>query len=60
MLGLAILFAILAIVFGIWGYGAAAATAWGGAQILFWVFIALFILSLLGGTWTARSRCYFE
>jgi len=54
MLGLAILFAVLAIIFGIWGFGAAAATAWAGAKILFWVFVALFILSLLGSTWTRR------
>jgi len=52
MLGLAILFAILAIVFGFWGFGAAAATAWAGARILFWVFVVLFILSLL--SWPAR------
>lgn len=54
MLALAMLFAILAIVFGIWGFGMAAGVAWAGAQILFWVFIALFILTLVSGTWTRR------
>lgn len=49
MLWLAIVFAILAIIFGAWGFGAAAATAWAGAKILFWVFIVLFVLSVLGG-----------
>ncbi len=48
MLGLAILFAVLAIIFGIWGYGAAAATAWAGAQVFFWIFIVLCILSFIG------------
>ncbi len=54
MLALAILFAILAIIFGFWGFGAAAATAWAGAQVLFWVFVVLFVLSLLGGFWWRR------
>lgn len=49
MLGLAILFAILAIIFGIMGFGGAAAVAWTGAKVLFWIFIVLFILSILGG-----------
>jgi uncharacterized membrane protein YtjA (UPF0391 family) len=48
MILLMVLFAILAIIFGAWGYGGAAETAWSGAVILFWVFVVLFILSLLG------------
>jgi uncharacterized membrane protein YtjA (UPF0391 family) len=51
MLGLAVLFAILAIIFGIWGFTAAAATAWAGAKVLFWIFVILFVLSILGGFW---------
>lgn len=56
MLGLVILFAILAIIFGIWGFGVAAATAWAGVKILFWVWIVLLILSFLGwgGGWYRR------
>jgi uncharacterized membrane protein YtjA (UPF0391 family) len=54
MLGLAILFAILAILFGVWGYGPAAAPAWAGAEIFFWIFIALFINSLVFGPWWRR------
>jgi hypothetical protein len=46
MLGLLILFAILAIIFGFWGFAVTA--VWVGIKVLFWVFIALFILSLLG------------
>jgi len=48
VLGLVILFAILAIIFGVWGFGFAAATAWAGVKILFWVFIVLLVLSLFG------------
>lgn len=46
MIGLIILFAILAIIFGFWGFAAAA--VWVGIKILFWIFIALFVLSLIG------------
>jgi uncharacterized membrane protein YtjA (UPF0391 family) len=49
MRGLAILFAILTIIFGIWAFGTGAAVVWAGAQVLFWVFLVLFVLSLLGG-----------
>jgi uncharacterized membrane protein YtjA (UPF0391 family) len=55
MLRLAIVFAILAIIFGILGFGGAAAIAWEGAKILFWIFIALLVISLvLGGLWVRR------
>jgi uncharacterized membrane protein YtjA (UPF0391 family) len=45
MVWLIILFAILAIIFGFWGFAAA---AWVGLKVLFWIFLALFILSLIG------------
>jgi uncharacterized membrane protein YtjA (UPF0391 family) len=45
MIGLVILFAILAIIFGFWGFAATAVLA---IKVLFWIFVALFILSLLG------------
>jgi uncharacterized membrane protein YtjA (UPF0391 family) len=55
MLWLAILFAILAIIFGIWGFGTASATAWAGAKILFWIWVVLFIIALLSGlAWPRR------
>lgn len=55
MLWLAILFAVLAIIFGVWGFGAAAATAWVGAKVLFWVWLVLFIITLLAGVaWPRR------
>jgi uncharacterized membrane protein YtjA (UPF0391 family) len=51
MLWLALVCAILAIIFGFWGF---AAMAWVGLKILFWIFVALFILSLLGSLWGPR------
>jgi uncharacterized membrane protein YtjA (UPF0391 family) len=48
---LVILFAILTILFGAWGFAVGA--AWAGARILFWIFLALFIVSwlTLGAGW---------
>jgi uncharacterized membrane protein YtjA (UPF0391 family) len=57
MFWLVILFALLAIVFGFWGFGAGAATAWVGAPMLFWICVVLLILALIGwggGYWYRR------
>ncbi len=54
MLWLVVLFAILAIIFGVWGFGIAAAATWVGIKVLFWIFVVLFVLSLLGGGWWRR------
>jgi hypothetical protein len=43
---LAVLFAILAVLFGVWGF--ATAVVWEGIRILFWACVALFVLSLMG------------
>jgi hypothetical protein len=42
---LVLLFVILAIVFGFWGFAAAAVLA---VKVLFWVFLGLLLLSLIG------------
>jgi uncharacterized membrane protein YtjA (UPF0391 family) len=55
MLRFAILFVVLAIVFGILGYGGAAAIAWEGAKILFWIFLVLVIISLFFGVLFSRQ-----
>ena len=47
MFGLAILFAVLSLIFGILGF--AATVAWAAAKVLFWVFLGLFVVSLLVG-----------
>lgn len=47
MFGLAILFAILCVIFGVWAFAATA--VWVGAKVLFWICLALLVLSLIGG-----------
>jgi uncharacterized membrane protein YtjA (UPF0391 family) len=49
MLWLAILFLILAFVAGALGFGLVAGTAYLAAKVLFFVFLVLFVLSLIGG-----------
>ena len=49
MYWLAVLFAILTVIFGAWAFSASA--VWAGAQVLFWVCLVLFVLSLIGGAW---------
>lgn len=55
MLRLAILFAILALLFGVMGFSGAEAIAWDGARILFWIFIVLLVVSLIFGGLTYRQ-----
>lgn len=47
MVGLIVLFLIIAIVAAIFGFGGVVAAAVDIAIILFWVFLALFVISLL-------------
>jgi hypothetical protein len=49
-------FAILAIIFGVLGFAFAAAAVWTGIRVLFWVFLVLFGLSLLGWGWGPEGR----
>jgi uncharacterized membrane protein YtjA (UPF0391 family) len=54
MIRLAIVFFIIAIIAAIFGFGGIAASAVGIAKIFFWIFVVLFIISLIFGT--ARRR----
>ncbi len=54
MLYWAVVFFILALVAGLLGFGGLAATAGGIAQILFFIFLVLFVVSLLYGLLTGR------
>ncbi|HLR38437.1 MAG TPA: DUF1328 domain-containing protein [Chitinophagaceae bacterium] len=54
MLGWAIAFLIIAIIAAVFGFGGIAASAVGIAKILFWIFIVLFILSLIFGRFRRR------
>jgi uncharacterized membrane protein YtjA (UPF0391 family) len=49
MLGYAVLFFIIAIIAAVFGFGNLAGAASGIAQILFFVFLILFIASLIFG-----------
>lgn len=51
---LVFLFGILAIIFGVWTFGFAAHLVWDGIKVIFWVCVALFVLSLIG--WGISSR----
>lgn len=55
MLRLAIIFFIVAIVAAVFGFGGIAAGAVGIAKILFWIFVALFVISLITG-YARRGR----
>jgi uncharacterized membrane protein YtjA (UPF0391 family) len=55
MLNWALTFFIIAIVAAVFGFGGIAASAASIAQMLFWVFVALFLISLVVGLVTGRS-----
>lgn len=51
MLKWAAIFAVVALIAGVLGFGGIAGAAWGVAKLLFWVFIAIaVVLFLLGLT----------
>ncbi len=54
MLGWAVIFLIVAIIAAIFGFGGIAGTAAGIAQILFYIFVAIFLISLLVGLFTGK------
>jgi uncharacterized membrane protein YtjA (UPF0391 family) len=45
----AVVFLIVAVIAAVLGFGGVAGTAVAGAQLLFWVAIVLFIISLVAG-----------
>lgn len=45
----AVIFLVIAIVAALLGFGGVAGTAMGGAQLLFWVAIILFVISAVAG-----------
>jgi len=54
MLGWAITFLIIALIAAIFGFGGIAAASAGIAKILFFIFLVLFVVSLLFG-WRGRG-----
>lgn len=56
MIKWAVTFLILALVAGLFGFGLIANLTFGIAKILFYIFIALFVISLIFGGRIVRSR----
>ncbi len=55
MLGWALTFLVIAIIAAIFGFGEIAGTATSIAVILFWIFIAIFIITLVMGLIRGRG-----
>ncbi len=55
MLGWALFFFIVSIVAAVFGFGGIASAAAGVAQVLFWVFVAMFVITLIAGLATGRK-----
>ena len=49
MLGLALTFLLIALLAGLFGFGLVAGTSYAIAKVLFFVFLVLFIISLITG-----------
>ncbi|HHW21654.1 MAG TPA: DUF1328 domain-containing protein [Clostridiaceae bacterium] len=56
MIKWAITFLILALIAGLFGFGLIANLTFGIAKILFYIFLALFVISLIFGRRTTGSR----
>jgi uncharacterized membrane protein YtjA (UPF0391 family) len=53
MLRLALLFLVVGLIAGLFGFGLVAGMAYQAAKILFFVFLVLFVVFLLTGYWGA-------
>jgi uncharacterized membrane protein YtjA (UPF0391 family) len=56
MLGWAVFFLVIALIAALFGFGGIAGTAVGIAQLLFFVFLAVFVISLIMGLARGRPR----
>jgi uncharacterized membrane protein YtjA (UPF0391 family) len=55
MLRLAVVFLVIALIAGFFGFFGVEAIAWQGAKILFFIFLVLAVLTFLGGTYYRRD-----
>jgi uncharacterized membrane protein YtjA (UPF0391 family) len=55
MFQLAITFVVIALIAAFFGYGGVANYSWAGAKIVFFIFLALAVLSFLGGRYRRTS-----
>jgi uncharacterized membrane protein YtjA (UPF0391 family) len=56
MLGWAVFFLVIALVAALFGFGGIAGTAVGIAKLLFFIFLAIFVISLIMGLARGRTR----
>lgn len=56
MLRLAVVFLVIALIGAFFGFGGVTSYSWEGAKILFFVFIVLAVLSLLGGAFRSKFK----
>jgi uncharacterized membrane protein YtjA (UPF0391 family) len=56
MLRLSLLFLLIALIAGLFGFGVVASAAAEIAQVIFWLFPVFFAISLLGGLISGRER----
>ena len=54
LIGLAVLFLVIALVAGLFGFIGVGSLAWGGAKILFFIFLVLAVLSFVGSFFGRR------
>ena len=57
-MSLGIVFLVIALIAGLFGYIGVGSLAWGGAQILFFIFLVLAVLAFVGG-YVFRDRPWF-
>jgi uncharacterized membrane protein YtjA (UPF0391 family) len=56
MLRLAVAFLVVALIAGLFSFGFVAGIALEAARMLFFIFLVLFVVSLLTGYWGGRGR----
>jgi uncharacterized membrane protein YtjA (UPF0391 family) len=56
MLGWAVFFLVIALIAALFGFGGIAGAAVGIAKLLFFVFLAIFVVSLIMGLARGRTR----
>jgi uncharacterized membrane protein YtjA (UPF0391 family) len=56
LIGLAVAFLVIALVAGLFGFIGVGDLAWGGAKILFFIFLVLAVLTFVGGFFGGRWR----
>jgi len=56
VLGLGVLFLVIALIAGLFGFGFVSAESWFVAKIFFFVFLVLAVLSFVGGWFSHRRQ----